>query len=204
MRQKLLIPSFIVGALLSAAPVRAAAITLETVQGSSPDELIARVLIADAQDLFSYQFDFTYDPIVVSAFGSADGTTLGQDEASVFFIPGLLPGELEPPDPSTGQPGVPPPGTVLMIGASIFPEQPGVNVAANQFSLLAQVFFRVVAPGDAGFALENVILLDSAGAAIDVAPPPAPVPEPSTFALLGVGLAALVRKRLRRKSERPA
>jgi len=143
------------------------------------------IAIANVVDLFAFQFDLGFDPLVLSATGTAEGA----------FLPG-------------GGTTVPIPGTIDNIGGAIT----GTADALTGFSgvsgsgVLATVAFQSIGDGTSPISLFNVLLLDSnlngiaatiQDGTVEVSGISTVVPEPSTLVLLAAalfGLRGLARK----------
>lgn len=199
MRRRLIIASLLfIAALLVAAPARAASITFESLVANQGDEFTLGIRVTDITDLFTFGFDLVFDPTILRATSIVEGDFLAsgidtQDGGTVFF-----PGEF-----SEGL-------LSLTLGSLFGPTQLG----ASGSGILAFITFQSLLGGDSNLALSNVFLLDSTGTGTEIpadiingsvtVAPPTSVPEPSTLGLLGIGLAALARKRLRRNPRRSA
>jgi PEP-CTERM motif/Cohesin domain len=199
MRRRLIVPSLLfIAALLVAAPARAASITFESIVANQGDEFTLGIRVTEITDLFTFGFELVFDPTILRATSIVEGDFLAsgidtQDGGTVFF-----PGEI-----SEGL-------LSLTLGSLLGPTQLG----ASGSGFLAFITFQALLGGDSNLALSNVSLYDSTGNAtvipadivngsVTVATPTS-VPEPSTLGLLGIGLAALARQRLRRNPQRSA
>jgi hypothetical protein len=135
------------------------------------------VLISNVADLYAFQFDLAFNPLVLSATGVAEGSFLPSG-GTTAFIAGTI-------DNSAG--------TISGIADSLIGPIPGVSGTGS----LAIIDVHALSPGTSPIILSNVVLLDSSltpigsnvvNGIVDV------VPEPSTLLLLAtscVGLLAL-------------
>lgn len=142
--------------------------------------------IADAEDLFAFQFDIGFDPLILSAQSITEGPFLPSG-GSTFFIPGTI-------DNSAG--------TIAFTGDALLSAVPGVTGSGS----LAKIHFKALSAGISAVSLSEVILLDSSLAdiaasttdgSVTVANVPS-VPEPASLALFGIGLAGISVMRHRR------
>jgi general secretion pathway protein D len=207
MRPFRVLPALLLGLLFCAAPARAATITFESLTVNPGDAFSLGILVTDVTDLTSFQFDIAYDPAVLTATGTRLGPLFPansqnpEDPVVSFFIPGTLPGGEDPNDPTQ----VVPPGFVLFTAGTILAPFPGVSVPPGAMGVpaLAFVDFTAIGTGITALALSNVLLVDGGGLELPtdiVNGTVNAVPEPSTLALLGIGLAAMARKKLKRPS----
>jgi hypothetical protein len=156
------------------------------------DTFTIPISITDAVDLISWQFDLSFNALLLQAnlvsegpFMSSFGTTL--------FSPGVI-------DNGTG---------LISLVTDAY-----VDLPPNPFGdgVLANVEFTAISAGTSPLTLSNVFLnFDDSGfivanGAVCVNPPgatpcapPAQVPEPSTLVLLAAGLAILTSRRRRNR-----
>ncbi|KQW48235.1 MULTISPECIES: cohesin domain-containing protein [unclassified Roseateles] len=171
---------------LLAAPVSATTLSFTASPAPVPvgDAFTLDVRVADAPDLYAFQFDIAFDPALMQAGAVLEGSYLSAGGGATFFIPGDI-------DNSAG--------TVSFTANTLVGPGPGISGGG----LLVQLSFQALAPGQAGLAFSNVVLLDSAFAEIASTPingaiTITAVPEPASFALFGLGLAALAAGARRR------
>jgi hypothetical protein len=190
-----LIPGVLVAWLLAGTPARAASITFDSQTVNPKDFFTVAIDITDVVDLYTFGLDVSFDSSVVNFLSVTRGDVFTNvaGECDVCFFAGF------PPDDPLGSPGV-----VSFILDSLVGPVPGVSSAGT----LAFLTFQAVAGGNANISVFNVLLADSVGGTLDptitngliMVNAPQPVPEPSTLALLGIGLAAMARKRLKRQT----
>ena len=194
MRRRLSLSAILWAGLLAASPANAASITFSTVTNGNLVEV--GVSVTDAPDLFGFEFALGFDPNLVAFREVTGGTDLGS--VSALFSPVQLDQNGDPiVDGDGGLLPVPGFSPVTILGLVCDPT--GV-----QSGLLATLIFETLGSSSGSFAILTASLLDSLDNPIpvDIVPPDTtPVPEPSTLGLLGIGLAALARKRLRRRSQ---
>lgn len=152
------------------------------------DTFTLNVLVAEAPDLYAFQFDIAFDPAIVQASTVLEGDFLSAGGRATFFFPGTLDNIA---------------GTVSFTANTLVGPGPGVTGEG----IVVHLSFHALAPGQSDLSFGNVVLLDSALAelaatpmdgAIDVSS----VPEPASVALFGIGLAVLMASARRRMRNR--
>lgn len=177
-------------ALLSMACVQAWATTLSvtTTPGSTtPGSTVSvAVNVADVADLAGYQFSLNYNQSVLHFTGYSAGGFLGSGGATTdeFYVSDD-------------------PGSISYVIGTIF----GDNSVSGS-GTLAYFTFEALGAGVSALTLSDVLLLDSnindiattvIGGSVTVeTPPTGDVPEPASWMLMGVGLAAAGALRKRR------
>lgn len=163
---------------LLAVPASAATLSFAappaTVQAG--DNFTLDVLVADAPDLYAFQFDIAFNPAIMQAGAVLEGGFLAAGGAT-FFIPGAIDNVA---------------GTVSFTANTLMGPGPGVTGDG----LLVHLSFQALAPGQGGLTFGNVVLLNSALAditatTVDGTVTVTAVPEPASVALWALGLAAL-------------
>lgn len=137
------------------------------------------VLVADAQDLFAWQFTLLFDPTVLHWTGADEGGFLARGGDLFFDADGSAA------------------GSVIAI-ASLY-ESAGVTGGGR----LAHFDFSAIAAGGTGLRLADPLLIDSnfndLGAVV-ATPPGAGVPEPASLALLALAVGVMLVVQQRRRS----
>ena len=184
MRKRVLLAMLIFALSVIGAPA-----FVEAIQISAPlvtlgvgDTFTIPITITDAVDLESFQFDLSFAPLIVQAntAGAMAGALLPGDW--FFTSPGFV-------DNIWGQ----------ILGISAF------GSAFSGSGVIANIEFTGLAPGGSPLTFSNVFL-NFSDQGFNIAngqvTSTAPVPEPSTLALLASGLAFLGARRLARGRSR--
>lgn len=142
------------------------------------------VNVSGVADLYGYQFDLSFNPSVLAAISSTEGSFLTTGGAT-FFIPGT--------NDNVG-------GAVSGTADTLLTAISGVTGSGT----LAMFTFTAIGSGASTISIQNVTLLDSGlnsitNTTMDGSITVAPVPLPASFLLLATGLAGLSLTRLKAK-----
>lgn len=148
-----------------------------TVDVSAGQTFSVDALVANIQDLYAFQFDWSFDPTILTAVSVSEGAFLPLG-GSTFFLPGLI--------DNTG-------GVISDTADSLL----GPVIGINGTGILASATFTAKISGTAAITLPNQILLDSN--LNPILPPGSNVPEPSTLALAEISVLSLIALRINRK-----
>ena len=192
MRVRLVGGALVIVGMFSSAPTQAASITFASQTVAPGETLRVDVFGVDLNDVVAFGFDLGFDASVLAFTEAVEGTFLSKVGPTSFAFC---------PDGSTDCPAE-------LSSPSIFSvlfEGTASSTAADQPELLATLVFSVIAAGDAHLVLGSRLLglqdLDLVDLPLtETAGTITSVPEPSTLALLGVGIAAIARKRLKRQT----
>lgn len=184
-----LVRSMIAVAALAGASQTHAAATLyvsPAVASAPPSTASINIAVANrtpGSAIGSFDLGLAYDPSIWTPTSATFGLFLG-DAASLEALTAF--------DFST-------PGTVRLLEVSLIgPFDPlpltAIQPATNTKFSLATVTFSAVGPGVGSFRISEAQLTDQLGVSINV------VPEPGTWTLLAIGMAAVSLNGLRRRS----
>lgn len=162
-----------------AAPAAAATLSFEPASTSVTvgTPFAMNLVVADAVDLYAFQFDVVFDPAVLSVTAVNAGGFLAAAGGGADFVPGSI---------DNGW------GSVSFTAGTLL--GPGPGVAGS--GVLASLLLQPQAVGMGQVSLANVVLLDSslgeigttvAAGTVNVLA----VPEPEPMAMLAAGLAVL-------------
>lgn len=212
MRCGLLTFGLVVALLLPARSADAASITFKSQDVPLTSNAFTVDILVDGLDqtVLGFLFNFAFDPAVLALQAVAEGGFLSQSGQTEFFTDSFSSDFYTVSSYLTTGSTASAAGvlaTLTFVSRSAGPSGLTLLSVMNESLDLRSGFTTFKAgipeeniPDEYGF-LEAGLM---PGAINVVAPPPQPVPEPSTLGLLGIGLAALARKRLRRKSETSA
>lgn len=142
------------------------------------------VRIADVADLYAYQFSLAFNPAVLQASAVTEASFLTSGGGTTFFDGGAINNSA---------------GTISFTFDSLIGPVAGVSGSGA----LVRIGFGVAAPGTSTLAFSDVLFIDSnlnditvqvANGSVQA------VPEPSTLAMLGVGLLAVAGGAWRRRA----
>ena len=148
------------------------------------------VNVAGLSDLYAFQFDFFFDPTVLSAVSITEGSLFSS--LGVSFDSGTIDNTA---------------GAITFIADSLSGSGPGLSADGT----LARFVFQGIGSGTSNLALSNAILLDSnfsditasaRNASVNVTA--SSVPEPRTFVLVLPFVLAIMALGLRRSERRCA
>lgn len=201
---------------LVARPALATSVSIQPAASSvtQGNTFLVDIAITGAADLVSFQFDLAFDPSILSANDPVLEGPFLSDVGGTAFFPGFVDNTL---------------GTISFVANALTGNDPGATgngvlarVSFNAIgtgssalsltlgplgSLIRDVNGDLVVDDDPDspffglFAVAFDGQIPSENGSVTVAAPAAgEVPEPSTLALIGSGLAAVVRRRANRKS----
>lgn len=139
------------------------------------------VNISGALDVYAYQFSLLFNPSVLQATGSADGSFLSSG-GTTFFVPGTIDNTA---------------GSISFTIGTLLGQLPGVNGNGT----LATLNFNVTGLGTSALSFTDGLLINSELADLPgqfIGGTVQAVPELSTWLMFGLGLAGvagLVRRR---------
>ncbi len=157
----------------------ATVISAPTASGG-PGEFDIAISVSGASDVYSWQFDLSFDPSIVSVVSVSEGSFLSASGAT-FFVPGTIDNTA---------------GTISFVANTLLSAIPGANGSGE----LADIRFSALHTGTSTLSLSNLLFLDStlttmpvvaSDGLLTVTAGTAPVPEPSSAALLALSLVVL-------------
>lgn len=178
----------IVTVLLVAGAAMAASVSITPAQTTAApgDTFTLGVTIHSVTDLYGWQFDLDFDPMILSALSVTEGNFL-RGAGSTFFLAGTIDNAA---------------GTITFNADSLVGSIPGETGDGE----LAEVQFQAVAGGMSALTLSNLSLLDSnldplsadsTDAAVTVDGTMTPEPSTGFYGLCGLGLLAYTGRRRR-------
>lgn len=162
-------------------------VTLSSAAVTVGDSFTATVHVEQMVDLYSYQLDLRFDPLLLSASSLLERTFLS-NAGPAIFVPGSIDNSL---------------GLVSFVAGTLL----GAIAGADGGGDLVEFTFSALTAGLAGLSIENLLLFDSLGAPIGGANVqgasmrinaggPVGLPEPGTLLLvLPLALGLLWRRR---------
>jgi hypothetical protein len=192
--KRYLLWSLMIGALALPPAARAATISLQGPAGpvtvGNSFWLDVNAATGEGENIWAYQFSLQFDPAILQFLDAQDGTFLPVADLAFATL--------------VWDPYTPGDGSVNDLSNSLSGDAPG----ATGTGLLARIQFLTLAPSPGSFVSPfDTILLDfdlnqlggviETGTQVTVtAPEGGAVPEPGTCALLGLGLAVAVLRRV--------
>ena len=140
------------------------------------------VLVSGITDLYGFQYSLNFNPAVFKAVSGTEGSFLAAG-GSTYFSPGTI-------DNTAGK------------ISFVFDTLLGPTTGVSGSGVLETLSFNVAATGSSTFTFSDVLFLNSANADIAMTTTPltlnvSAVPEPATYAMMGLGIAGLLAWRRR-------
>ena len=161
-----------------------AMISIDPITQTATDgsQVVVNVDITGVTDLYGFQFDLEFNPSVLAAVSSSEGTFLPSG-GGTFFVPGTI--------DNVG-------GTVSATADTLLTAITGVSGSGA----LATFDFTAIGPGSSSLSIANVTLLDSnlnsipntAGGGSVTVTNPTPLPAAAWLLLSGLGGLAAMRR----------